>query len=70
MVDAPSNAHSGPVNRLEQLRQVFALKGVEGVALLDAWLKWARRCRIPSFVKLAKAITDHRVGIETARRTG
>lgn len=33
----------------EQLRQVFALKGPEGITLLDAWLKWARRCRIPSF---------------------
>jgi len=27
----------------EQLRQGFALKGAEGIALLDAWLKWARR---------------------------
>lgn len=54
----------------EQLRQVFALKGVEGIALLDAWLKWARRCRIPSFVKLAKAITEHRSGIEAALTHG
>lgn len=41
----------------EQLRQVFALKGAAGIALLDRWLKWARRCRLPSFVKLAKSIT-------------
>ncbi len=54
----------------EQLRQVFALKGTEGIALLDAWLKWARRCRIPSFVKLAKAITEHRTGIEAALAHG
>jgi transposase len=54
----------------EQLRQVFALKGAAGIALLDAWLKWARRCRIPSFVKLAKAITEHRVGIEAALTHG
>lgn len=54
----------------EQLRQVFALKGPEGIALLDAWLKWARRCRIPAFVKLAKAITEHRVGIEAALTHG
>jgi transposase len=54
----------------EQLRQVFALKGDAGIALLDAWLKWARRCRIPSFVKLAKAITEHRVGIEAALTHG
>jgi len=50
----------------EQLRQVFALKGAAGIALLEKWLKWARRCRIPSFVKLAKSITEHRVGIEAA----
>lgn len=54
----------------EQLRQVFALKGADGIALLDAWLKWARRCRIPSFVKLAKSITAHRAGIEAALTHG
>jgi transposase len=54
----------------EQLRQVFALKGPEGIALLDAWLKWARRCRIPSFVVLAKSITAHRAGIEAALTYG
>ncbi len=54
----------------EQLRQVFALKGDAGIALLDHWLKWARRCRIPSFVKLAKAITKHRTGIEAALTHG
>ena len=54
----------------EQLRQVFALKGAGGIALLDAWLKWARRCQIPSFVKLAKSITEHRTGIEAALTHG
>jgi len=54
----------------EQLRQVFALKGAEGIALLEAWLKWARRCRLPSFVKLAKSITEHRAGIEAALTHG
>ena len=54
----------------EQLRQVFALKGAAGIALLDRWLKWARRCRIPSFVKLAKSITEHRTGIEAALTHG
>jgi hypothetical protein len=33
------------------------------IALLDAWLVWARRCRIPSFVKLAKTINQHYQGI-------
>lgn len=54
----------------EQFRQVFALKGDDGIALLDHWLKWARRCRIPSFVKLAKSITEHRAGIEAALTHG
>ena len=54
----------------EQLRQVFALKGAAGIDLLDAWLTWARRCRIPSFVKLAKSITAHRTGIDAALTHG
>jgi transposase len=48
----------------EELRLVFKLKGARGVALLDAWLVWARRCRIPAFVKLARSVTDHRAGIQ------
>ena len=31
---------------------------------MDTWLVWARRCRIPAFVKLARSITDHRAGIQ------
>jgi len=50
----------------EELRLVFKLKGARAVALLDAWLVWARRCRIPAFVKLARSITDHRAGIQTS----
>lgn len=49
---------------------MFALKGTAGITLLDAWLKWARRCRIPSFVKLAGSITEHRAGIEAALTHG
>lgn len=47
-----------------------ALKGEQGIALLEAWLKWARRCRIPAFVDLAKSITEHRAGIEAALTHG
>jgi transposase len=47
----------------EQLRLVFHSEPTEAVPLLDAWLGWARRCRIPSFVKLAKTITANREGI-------
>jgi transposase len=48
----------------EQLREVFALKGEAGKALLDRWLSWGRRCRIPAFVELAKRIVKHRVAID------
>jgi transposase len=48
----------------EELRLVFKRKGPRAIALLDAWLVWARRCRIPAFVKLARSVTDHRAGIQ------
>ena len=47
----------------EQLRQVFQLKGIHG---LDAWLRWASRSQLPSFVKLARSIREHRVGVDAA----
>ena len=48
----------------EQLRLVFHEPDTQAaVALLDGWLAWARRCRIGSFVKLAKTITEQRAGI-------
>ena len=48
----------------EQLREVFALKGEEGKQLLDSWLGWAQRCRIPSFVQLGRRISKHREAID------
>jgi transposase len=54
----------------EQLRLVFKLKGVRATVLLEAWLGWARRCRIPAFVKLAKAVTTHRASIQAALTQG
>ena len=50
----------------EELRLVFRVKGPHAVALLDAWLAWARRCRIPAFVALAKTVATHRAGIVAA----
>jgi transposase len=48
----------------EQLRLVFHEPDTAAaIALLDAWLAWARRCRIASFVKLAKTISAQRAGI-------
>jgi transposase len=54
----------------EQLRQVFQLKGAEGVTLLDAWSTWACRSRLPAFVKLSRAIRAHRAGINAALTHG
>lgn len=39
------------------------LKDDAGKALLDGWLIWARRCRIPAFVNLARPITKLRKSI-------
>ncbi|MBI2170377.1 MAG: ISL3 family transposase [Actinobacteria bacterium] len=50
----------------EQLRQVFHLPTDAALALLEAWLRWARRCRIPSFVALARSVAAHRDGIKAA----
>jgi transposase len=52
---------NGPLYRAyllkEQLREAFAAKGQHGRTLLTGWISWARRCRIPEFVTLAKTIT-------------
>ena len=48
----------------EGLRHVFVLKGPEGSAALDAWLDWARRSRLPSFVDVARKITNIRESID------
>jgi transposase len=44
----------------EQLRAVFAAKGTKGRILLAGWLSWAKRSRLPAFVKLAKTIDKYR----------
>ena len=44
----------------EQLRAVFEAKGQHGRRLLAGWLSWARRSRLPGFVKLAKTVDRYR----------
>lgn len=44
----------------EGLRLVFQLGLEEARTALDRWVSWARRCRIPSFVKLQKRIVKHK----------
>ena len=40
----------------EGLRHVFAVGGHHGKEALRRWLSWAKRCRIPQFVKTARTI--------------
>ncbi len=54
----------------EQLRQIYRLPAETAIELLDGWLKWARRCRLRAFVKLARTITDQRAGILAAIEHG
>jgi transposase len=54
----------------EQLRQIYRLPAKQATRLLDEWIAWARRCRLPSFVKLARTITAQRTGIVAAIEYG
>jgi transposase len=54
----------------EQLRQIYRLPADAAVKLLDEWIAWARRCRLPSFVKLARTITAQRAGMVAAIEHG
>jgi transposase len=50
----------------QQPREIYRVPFEEAIALLDAWLRWARRCRLAPFLKLARTITDQRAGIKAA----
>lgn len=44
----------------EGLRLVFQLDHDEAAEALEEWIAWARRCRIPVFVRLQRTIVEHR----------
>lgn len=44
----------------EALRLIFQMPHDQAADELDRWLAWARRCRIPAFVDLARKIRTHR----------
>lgn len=50
----------------EGLRVIFQLPYEAAVEALDRWISWARRCRIPAFVKLQKRVVKHRARILAA----
>jgi transposase len=54
----------------EQLRQIYRLPADAAIRLLEAWLEWARRCRLRPFVRLARTITQQRTGIVAAIQHG
>ncbi|MCA1699440.1 MAG: ISL3 family transposase, partial [Actinobacteria bacterium] len=54
----------------EQLRQIYRLPFAAATVLLDRWLAWAQRSRLPAFVKLSKTIRQQRAGIQAAIEHG
>ena len=54
----------------EQLRQALKLPAAEALELLEHWLAWARRSRLPAFVKLAQQVAAHLSGIAAALSFG
>jgi len=50
----------------EALRLIFQMPPDQAAHELDRWLSWARRCRIPAFVDLARKIAGYRDRILTA----
>ena len=54
----------------QQLRQIYRVDANDGLALLEAWLKWARRSRLEPFRKLARRITEQRERVEATFTNG
>lgn len=54
----------------EGLRLVFRLRYDQAVEALDAWIAWARRCRIEAFVALQRRVVKHRESILAAIEHG
>ncbi|HET7326756.1 MAG TPA: ISL3 family transposase [Nocardioidaceae bacterium] len=54
----------------EGLRLIFRMPHDEAVPALDRWISWARRCRVPAFVDLARRIVNHKDQILAAIEHG
>ena len=50
----------------QQLREIYRATTEDALVLLDAWLRWARRCRLEPFRKLARRITEQRARVDAA----
>ena len=53
----------------QQLRQIYRVPADQAIGLLDAWLRWARRCRLKPFVKLAGPSPSSATGSRPRSRT-
>ena len=49
---------------------MFTVKGDAGKTALDRWINWARRSRIPAFIKLQRRLVKHRAAIYATRDSG
>ena len=49
---------------------IFQMPIEQAREALDRWVSWARRCRIPAFVKLQKSIVAHTPSILAAIEHG
>ncbi len=56
----------------EALRQLYQARPTpdEAARLLDRWISWARRCRLPAFKRLGATLRQHRDGIIEHFRNG
>jgi len=54
----------------EQLRTLLKRPAEAAKPLLDHWLAWAQRCRIPAFVKLQRTIRERRAEIDAVLEHG
>jgi len=54
----------------EQLRAIYQADAGEAPRLLDAWLAWASRSKLPPFVKLARTLRQHKAGVLAAIELG
>jgi transposase len=56
----------------EALRSLYAARPAPEQAghLLDRWISWARRCRLPAFKRLGATLREHRTGILEYFRSG
>jgi transposase len=50
----------------QQLREIYRARAEDALVLLEAWLQWARRCRLEPFRKLARRITDQGSRVQAA----